>query len=330
MRSTRATDYTKAYEIALRAYLGEPEKPTLKAGVEEWHETNEKVFSPAHLRNVWDLRKHLGDLADVPVDHLTTERVEGWRNDLLERYSPATVNQRLRCVKLVLNWLIRRGVLSKLPFVVPMIKLQKKPRVIVPVEKSAVWQESVVRIAGSRWSLATAVMMAFALGLREGEALGARWEWIDWELCTYSPGETKDRKTVPIPMPPWLVDRLRQRKRSGGLIAPSPRGGEYSPGATWALIREASAAVGVVGLHPHRLRANFATRLSEDGIPVQDIQRLLRHRSLLTTAGYLEPSMDRVAEAQNRVAERLGLAGKKGQEIGEEGSASARRVPDRF
>jgi len=323
-RSTHTTDYTKAYEIALRARLGEPEKPALKDAIELWHENHERVSSAAHLRNTWNLRRHLYDLGELPVDRLTTEAVERARNQHLERYSKSSTNLWLRSLKLVLNWLIRRGVIEKLPFSVSAIRLQKKPRTVLSVEKSASWLESVVRIAGPRWSLATAVMMAFALGLREGEALGARWEWIDWELCTYSPGQTKDKKTTAIPMPSWLVDRLQDRKKDEGLISPSPRGGEYYPGATWALIKQASASVGVVGIHPHRLRANFATRLSECGIAVQDIQRLLRHRSLITTAGYLEPSLDRVAEAQERVAERLGLSGNGRRKNAEEDIASVR------
>ncbi|MFC0573367.1 tyrosine-type recombinase/integrase [Paraburkholderia solisilvae] len=57
----------------------------------------------------------------------------------------------------------------------------------------------------------------------------------------------------------------------------------------------------------HRLRGTFATLLSEHGTPVQTIQRVLRHKDVRTTLGYLESDLAHAARAQARIAEQGGL-----------------------
>lgn len=42
------------------------------------------------------------------------------------------------------------------------------------------------------------------LGLREGEALGMRWEWFDMDNRTYSVGKAKGRESRMLPIPEWL------------------------------------------------------------------------------------------------------------------------------
>jgi integrase len=153
----------------------------------------------------------------------------------------------------------------------------------------------------------TAVKMMVGLGLRESEALSSRWEWIDWERLTYTPGITKGKEAAPLPMPSWVVDHLGSRKVVEGLIVVSPRGCQYTPGITRDVILKANVSSGVVGLSAHRLRGSFATRLSEAGMPIQSIKLLLRHRDIRTTERYLEVNLDGAAKMQEEIGERLGL-----------------------
>lgn len=54
------------------------------------------------------------------------------------------------------------------------------------------------------------------------------------------------------------------------------------------LVKKLKAEIGLVGiLTPHVLRHTYATELIEDGFPIHDVQRLLRHANLQTTAIYL-------------------------------------------
>jgi integrase len=69
--------------------------------------------------------------------------------------------------------------------------------------------------------------------------------------------------------------------------------------------------LGIKGLTPHRLRGTYATLLSEMGVPVQDIQKIMRHKDIKTTMAYLETNLERVRKAQNDLAQRTGMARRK-------------------
>ena len=72
------------------------------------------------------------------------------------------------------------------------------------------------------------------------------------------------------------------------------------------LVKRLKDEIGVVGrCTPHTLRHQFATECIEEGFPIHEVQRLLRHANLATTAVYLsvrdESLRKRVAERSARV-----------------------------
>jgi integrase len=314
-RTTGERSRGKAEEIAFKAYRreravkdGGGPVPTLAQLAETWLSVHRATASSAHVRAVATFaRAHLYDLGKVRVDRIRTEDVEAARIAHLSGRSPATANHWLRILKLLFHWAFKRDVIDRIPWRVKMQKLQKKPRTILPTAKASEWLSQVDLAAGKRVSIAAAVRLMLGLGLRESEALSARWEWIDWERSIYTPGATKGREAEAVPMPQWLFEYLEPRKAAQGLIAPGPYGSAYTPGRTRAVIRSANTACGTPGVTPHRLRGTFATLLSEAGVPVQDIQKVMRHKDPVTTMGYLELDTKRAAEAQERIAGKMGF-----------------------
>lgn len=307
-RSTNTSDRGRADQIAWAAYLGEEMAPTLGEHAKKWLEVHEPVVSAAHWRHVRTFSKrYLYGLADLHLDRVRTEDVETARNLHAEGRAPASVNLWLRILKLLFNWAVKREVISHVPWQVKQLKLQKKPRATLPVSKIAEWLAAVDRIAGKRTGVATAIRLMVGIGLREAEALGSRWEWLDVERGFYTPGKTKGRESVPVPVPGWLIDHLAPIRRPQGLIVESPRGGMYSPGASRAVVLAASEACGIPGITPHRLRGSYAELLSSMGVPVNDIQRVLRHKDVKTTMQYLENDMGRVAIAQEEISRKMGM-----------------------
>jgi integrase len=313
-RSTRLRFREPAEALANAAYAealilsngGQP-IPTLRAMFEEWEVLRAPVASAAHRRSISVVKRlHLYDLGELPLNELTTERIETARNKHLQTHRPATVNHWLRVIKLIVNWAVARKILPALPWKVPMIKLQKRPRPILPLQVAMDWLAQ-VDAAARRPSVGTAVRLMFGAGLREGEAAGARWEWLDWERRTYTPGETKGREAEPVPLPDWLIDYLAPLRRDEGLIAPRADGGQLGAGFARDAMRAANAKCCIKGITPHRLRGSFATLLSEAGANVQTIQAVMRHKSPLTTMAYLEKDLGTVALAQAKIAEKTGL-----------------------
>ena len=276
-----------------------------------WLSIHASTASTAHRRSVEAFaRLHAYDMGDVRVDRIRTDAVEEARNAHLRNHCAATANHWLRILKLLCHWAVKRDIIDRVPWRVKMLKVQKKPKPILPAAKATAWLEAVDAAAGARKGIGTAVRLMLALGLRESEALTARWEWYDEERSTYTPGITKGREAEPVTVPPWLKDHLAPSKRPMGLIVRGPKGPYYA-GCTRGVMKKANAACGTPGVSPHRLRGTFATLLSREGVSVPDIQKALRHKDPVTTMGYLELDAGRVAKAQEEIARKMGFTRQK-------------------
>lgn len=153
--------------------------------------------------------------------------------------------------------------------------------------------------------------LMFGLGLRESETLTARWEWFDWERLTYTPGITKGREAEPVPMARWLRDYLAPLRQVEGLVVTKASGQAFKPGFTRQVLRQANTVCSIKGVTPHRLRNTFATLLSEEGVPIQTIQAVMRHKNHSTTMGYLEKNLETAARAVDVIGEKSGFGGAK-------------------
>lgn len=295
-----------AYDMAVvRANGGEP-VPTLDELAGAWLVVHRPTVSARHYSSVETFRRlHTYGLADRAISDIGTADVELARNEHLVEHRPATANHWLRIMKLLALWAVKRGIIAALPWKVQMLKVQKRPRAILPIDVTRAWFDAIDKATKRAPAAGTAVRLMFGLGLREGEAAGARWEWIDWERKTYTPGITKGREADALPLPDWLADYLAPHRRESGLIAPRRDGTPFPAGFARTAMRSANAACATKGITPHRLRGTFATLLSESGAPLQDVQAALRHKHPMTTVGYLEKNMSRVSLAQGKIGAKI-------------------------
>ena len=299
----------RAYDDAvMRANGGKP-VPTLTELIDQWMVVYRPISSTAHIRSVDTFRRlHMYDLGAKAIDSITTADVELARNLHLQDHKPASANHWLRILKMLAMWAVRREILAAPPWRVGMLKVQKRPRAILPMDAARAWFDAVDVATMHAPLIATAVRMMFGLGLREGETITARWEWVDWQRATYTPGITKGREAEPVPMPGWLVEHMRPLRRDYGLIVVKSDGCAFCPGFARQTIRRANDTCSIKDITPHRLRGTFATLLSEAGVPVQTIQKVMRHKTHATTMGYLEKNLDTAALAQERIGASIGFS----------------------
>lgn len=318
-RSTGLANKSAAEQLAkrehdaavVRANGGQP-VPTLDELAGAWVVVHRPVASAHHIRSVETFRRlHMYTLGDKSIGEITTQDVELARIEHLRTRKPASANHWLRILKLLTMWAVKRGTLTASPWRVQMLKVQKRPRSFLPIDVARTWFDAVDEVTKSSPGVGTAVRLMFGLGLREGESASARWEWIDWERSTYTPGITKGREAEPVPMPDWLREHLQPRRQMEGLIVTKPSGQAFAPGFARQAMRQANTACSIKGITPHRLRGTFATLLSEAGVPIQTIQQVMRHKNHVTTMGYLEKNLDKAALAQNVIAEKAGFGGAK-------------------
>jgi integrase len=318
-RTTRQTNKRIAQEIANKAHAeakaranGMQAIPTVLQLITRWKEVRGPLASDSH-RSSMDLlaRRHLYGLGDMPISKLSTEVIERARNAHLAGRSRSSGNHWLRYMKLLVNWAVRQKIIPELPWKVPQLTVQKKVRHTLPLKKTVAWFAAIDRSVRRGSSVPTAVRLMYGLGLRESEAGGARWEWVDWERGTYTPGITKGKEAVAVSMPTWLKDYLRPLRRKSGLIAPRKHGQQLPVGYARRAMARANKTTGLMGITPHRLRGTFATLLSEEHVPVQTIKAMLRHKDANTTMAYLEVNLEVGAQAQDRIGMASGLDGRK-------------------
>jgi integrase len=318
-RSTRLTSKGRAEEIAQREYAaavvrangGQP-VPTLDELAGMWIVVHRPAASAAHIRSVETFRRlHMYDLGAKRIGEISTADVELARGLHLQTHAPSSANHWLRILKLLTMWAVKREILAGSPWRMKMLKVQKKPRPFLPVDVARTWFDAVDAATKQAPGKAVAVRLMFGLGLREGETLSARWEWFDWERLTYTPGITKGREAEPVPMAVWLRDYLAPMRQAEGPVVVKANGEAFRAGFTRQVLRQANTACSIKGITPHRLRGTFATLLSEEGVPIQTIQRVMRHKSHATTMGYLEKNLDTAARAADRIGEKVGFGGAK-------------------
>lgn len=159
------------------------------------------------------------------------------------------------------------------------------------------------------------VMLAALLAGRSSEVAGLQVGDIDWDtnIVTIrrqtSPGvgglvtkQTKGRdiRHVPIlqPLKP-VLERLTTGRKPEERLVTGPRGGVL----TTATVRDATHWDDLVtgldepNLTRHSLRHTGATWMADAGIPLHVLQKILGHKSLETTRGYLHPDNRQLLQA---------------------------------
>jgi len=312
---------TEARERAKGTYI-----PTIEELRKDWLQVNATEVSIGHWRNVnsWDSC----GLDDIKIDRLSTEVVQTARGKVWTKpgraavkVSEATVAAWMRVLNLLMGFAIKRKIIPAKPYNIPMPRPQKKPKKILPLTKVKEWLAAVDSHARNP-QVGTAARLMVGLGVRESEALGARWEWIDWTARTYTPGrivggkfKTKGKDAGVVDMPDWLYDYLLELRGPDpklGLILPWKvvDGVEVAHPAnfTRASMRAANVDMNTQGVTPHRLRGTWITQLLRMGVPLEEVQGMARHKSKLTTLGYYETSSEVRKEAQKKLAEKMGFS----------------------
>lgn len=312
-----------AFLEALKTELREKKKrlevtrrdlPTLFKVYEDWKAEMTATASPAHLKSVDSyFRLHIAPhLGILKLNQVTTAQVEKCRAAYLDGGGThGGANSLLITLNALFGWAIRHRLIAAKPYVVKKLKVQRKPRPVLPGELAPKFLAAIDQAKNPH--VRAAVRMMVGLGLREDEALTARWEWLDIHRATYTAGKTKGREAVALDVPDWLLTylkSLRPKKNAEGLMFPAEDGEPHRAGFTRKAVARASKAVGLK-LTPHRLRATFATLHSDAGTAPAEIQRMLRHKNITTTQRYIETGRRGMETAQRKVAELMNLQAPK-------------------
>lgn len=325
----------KAKLIAAQGGLGKgrlPSKraPTVAEFLRSWLEMSVKprVRPLTYAGYKVNVEKHLvPTLGKIRLDQLTPLHVQEMMNNRLavglSTKSVAYIHQVLRtALGLAVRWdMVPRNV----------ARLVDRPRVerkqinpLTPDEARGFLRA----IRGHR--LEALFSVALALGLRQGEALGLRWEDVDFALgtmhvrnqlqriggkLTLVPPKT-DRSRRTLVMPPMIVERLREHEKrqvaeklwagakwqGSGLVFANRNGGPTQARHVIEQFHNALRQAGIRRVRFHDLRHSCATLLLVQGISPRVVMDVLGHSEIaLTMNAYSHV----VPELQHDAAQRM-------------------------
>ncbi|MFH1213195.1 MAG: tyrosine-type recombinase/integrase [Candidatus Neomarinimicrobiota bacterium] len=185
-------------------------------------------------------------------------------NYLQGQYNPTTVNIRLRGIRVMLNYLIEKGMIEP-PFHVKTIKTDRHlPKFITPDEMDAIYKEVTDE------KLLATYRIYEVTGLRAGELFHSK---LTGDFITVEKSKGRKERIIPIPF---------QNIKDYQIATTDP----YSLSHITHTFSKACADADVTGKTLHSLRHTFALRKLIETNNIQLVKELLGHSSVTVTEIY--------------------------------------------
>jgi integrase len=289
-----------------------------------WSRSNKRTFRDDVL-NGRVLCGYFGSKSFIQISPLLIEKFKGERRDSMTRYGrqrrPATVNRELATLSRIFSLAIDNGVLVSNP-----CRKVRKLREDNERTRYLTWEEEqklMAALTGLRQHIIPIVRMAIHTGMRRGELLNLRWQYIDFARGIIHVTNTKTNRNRDVPMNSEVREILLglQCGLCEGYVFKNPKTGEKLNDIKKAFnsaVREA----GITDFKFHDLRHTAGTRLADAGADAFTIAEVLGHGSLQMTKRYTHATDER----KRRAVESLARWSKVGQKQEEAASVAAPKL----
>lgn len=214
-----------------------------------------------------------------------------------------TINLELQWVKAMCSWAVVQGRIPYNPLAAAKSVRTKSKRSTAPNEDEVgrllMHADDVLRVV---------ILCAADSGLRRGEILGLRWEWVDRdEMVVRLPAwicKSGRARTVPLTQRTLEAMDVVPRHLRSSYVLTNPRTGDPYSDVTMTNWFRAMAARSGVQAAPgekvvmHSLRHGFATNAVRRGVRLEVVSGMLGHASLDQTRDYIEVVDVDVAEGR--------------------------------
>ena len=258
----------------------------------------------------YDLNLFVSTVGDIPIETVTYRHIDQFVQVQTDKgFQASTINRRLAAVTSLYNYLIIEHPTLTCP-VVPyrhvLKSRERQPRPLAPEVVEAFFNT----IKDTRDK--TMFLLMLCCGLRIAEVADIRLGDLVFDpngsrLLVRGKG-LKERTAYLAPQVEAAIQRYlleRPLATSDHLFLSYKLSGLSTTAIHKRLMRYRDAAE--VTLTAHQLRHTFANQLVEAGVPVLTIQKLLGHKWLMTTQGYVAANDKQVQEAFYTAINRLGV-----------------------
>jgi integrase len=293
-----------------------PLRATFADAAEEWlryveRDRERKASTVADYRHMVSRLKP--EFASMPIEDITPERIESYRDRLVERgRSNRTINKYL----VVLHGIFKRAMKVYGLRANPVALVEKRPHTRrANIDVFSYEEVTALTRAAESEQEAALYLTAALTGLRMGELLALRWRDIDFELDSVRvrrsftggrEGTPKSGRERTVPMAGEVAKalaRLSQRERFTGdddLVFVGARGGHLRPNDVRAGYKQSLEEAGLRDLRFHDLRHTFGTHAIR-AADSREVMEWMGHQDLKTTQIYL--SFKPQADAARRISE---------------------------
>ncbi len=167
--------------------------------------------------------------------------------------------------------------------------------------------------------LGPAIWICALTALRTSEIQALKWENVDFEksqilVCAaFKRGKRKidpypkQRDWLIVPIPQVLLEYLKDRKGRFplGFVAPAYMGGMLDHNKLYRGLRKMCDEANVKRVSPHGLRHSCTEIWIRKGATLEDIRRLLGHKSVETTRRYIHRTDERLIELAKEIRSQL-------------------------
>ena len=160
-----------------------------------------------------------------------------------------------------------------------------------------------------------AIRLLSLTGMRRGEVLSLRWEWIDWQHGQLRLPTSKTGAKA-VPLTPQALDFLKAERGSTirvGLVCPTDEGTEIHPDNLGRAWRKSRKVAKLDDVRIHDLRHSWASDAVSAGVPLHVVGKVLGHKSTQTTARYAHLHDKAIREGLEVAGRAIELATKGGK-----------------
>ncbi|MEB3292179.1 MAG: tyrosine-type recombinase/integrase, partial [Synechococcales bacterium] len=277
--------------------------PALPSTVEQWRRWMEKRrddgIAPQTLKNRYQT---LGSLLQRFQDIETVEDARAFITFLSSRQIPATVNRNLKLLTTFAQWSLEQGWLTDNPFthIPPLKDAAVRHTNRVPFNHEEIQAIlTAFRSHPHHYTYHDFALTLFALGLRPSEAIGLRWQHVDFTVCTLTISESlsrgaegvkrvrrqrKNGETTVLNLPDRIYTMLKGRftpeVKPDDLIFTSPKGKVIDDHVfSQRIWRSILKQAGIPHRPPYNCRHSMASHAIDQGATLPEVAYLMGHRN---------------------------------------------------